>query len=390
MRSTLGSWLVLCAIWAAVPVSAQTDSTRPLKIAVFAPVYLDSMFTNMDYKIGKANLPRYVLPGLDFYNGVMLAIDSLNTDKAPVEVLFYDSKSAAESLDEILIRSEMNDVSLIIAAFNTRNEVKPLADFALEHTIPLISSVYPNDGGVTANPYFVLINPTLRTHIEAIYRYMHRTYPTDNITIFRRKGGGIEDMVQSVLTDMNKRTPGIPLKLKTVELPDDFTPDQVIINLDSTRRNVLICASLNEAFGASLVKAVGSAKNFPSVIMGMPTWDGIKDLGKDADIIYTTPYNLMRTDKVSQQLTTKYRAKYSGRPSDMVFKGFESMYHFTRLLLKHGPALVNNLSDKDYKLFNEFDIQPVRTARDASVPDYLENKKIYFVHKVDTRVKSVN
>jgi hypothetical protein len=47
----------------------------------------------MDYKLGKANLPRYILPGLDFYNGMMMAVDSLNKEQAPVEVLFYDSKS---------------------------------------------------------------------------------------------------------------------------------------------------------------------------------------------------------------------------------------------------------------------------------------------------------
>jgi len=380
---------MIAALWLALPVSAQTDTVKPIKVAVFAPVYVDSAFTETGYKLGRNLIPKYILPGLEFYNGVMLAIDSLNIEKAPVEMFFYDSKSTTDPVEEVLGKPELTDISLIIASFNSRSEVKPLADFALQHNIPLISSVYPSDGGVTANPFFVMINPTLKAHIEAIYKYLHRVYPLENITLFKRNGA-IEDMILSVLNSINKKTPGIPLKLKIIELPDEFTPEQVTTNLDSTRKNILVCGTLNEAFGMNLVKAVSSSKNYRSVIMGMPTWDGIKDLGKDAEIIYSTPYNFSRTDKLSVQLTNKYRAKYAGRPSDMVFKGFESMYHFTKLLLKYGNGLINNLSSKEYKLFNDFDIQPVNPDKENFMPDYLENKKIYFIRKLDGQVKSIN
>ena len=389
MQLIRGLLLLVLALCLRETGSAQTDTVKPLKIAVFAPVYLDSAFTDSEYKLGRNNLPKYLLSGLDFYNGVMLAIDSLNTEQSPVAVFFYDSKSAADPLEEVLERAELNDVSLIIASFNTRSDVKPLADFALLHSIPLISSIYPNDGGVTANPFFIMINPTLRTHIEAIYKYLHRTYPIENITLFRRKGA-IEDMIQSILNDMNKKTLGVPLKLKIVELTDEFTPDEVTANLDSMKTNILVSGTLNETFGSNLVKTVSSSKKYRAVIMGMPTWDGIKEIGKEAEIIYSTPYNLSRTDKLSRQLTDKYKVKYSGRPSDMVFKGFESMYHFTKLLLKHRDGLINHLSDKEYKLFNDFDIQPVRTNKASILPDYLENKKLYFIRKVDGQIKSVN
>ncbi len=389
MRLIFGMLFIIAALGLALPVSAQTDTVKPIKVAVFAPVYVDSAFSETGYKLGRNLIPKYILPGLEFYNGVMLAIDSLNIEKAPVEVFFYDSKSTTDPVEEVLEKPELTDISLIIASFNSRSEVKPLADFALQHNIPLISSVYPSDGGVTANPFFVMVNPTLKAHIEAIYKYLHRVYPLENITLFKRNGA-IEDMILSVLNSINKKTPGIPLKLKIIELSDEFTPEQVTTNLDSTRKNILVCGTLNEAFGMNLVKAVSSSKNYRSVIMGMPTWDGIKDLGKDAEIIYSTPYNFSRTDKLSVQLTNKYRAKYAGRPSDMVFKGFESMYHFTKLLLKYGNGLINNLSSKEYKLFNDFDIQPVNPDKENFLPDYLENKKIYFIRKLDGQVKSIN
>ncbi len=63
------------------------------------------------------------------------------------------------------------------------------------------------------------------------------------------------------------------------------------------------------------------------------------------------------------------------------------MFHFSKLLVKNGITLISTLSDKDFKLFNDFDIQPVKTT---STTDYLENKKIYFIRKVDGQIKSIN
>ncbi|MDO9155397.1 MAG: hypothetical protein Q7U17_00900, partial [Sediminibacterium sp.] len=132
----------------------------PLKIAVFAPIYLDTLFNGSNYTLGNNNLPRTVLPGLDFYNGIQLAIDSLNAEGQSLTVLFYDSKSNTQSVKQLLSTEALQDVSMIIASFNNRNDIKPLADFALNKQIPLISMTYPNDGGVKSNPYFALVNPT--------------------------------------------------------------------------------------------------------------------------------------------------------------------------------------------------------------------------------------
>ena len=101
----------------------------PTKIAVFAPLYLDSAFNGNNFKLGNTNLPKYLLPGLEFYNGVMMAIDSLNAEGVNAEVLIYDSKQSESAIQEILSKPELEGVSLIIASFNNRNEIKALADF---------------------------------------------------------------------------------------------------------------------------------------------------------------------------------------------------------------------------------------------------------------------
>lgn len=383
------SFLLLPGLLLGIHAFSQSITSKPIKIAIFAPVYIDAAFTDTTYILGKRSLPKQVVSGLDFYNGITLAIDSLQSEKALIEVYFYDTKSMTEPLEQIVEDSTLRNVSLIIGSLNSRNDVKLLADFSLANKITFISSTYPNDGGASENPFFAMVNPTLNTHIEAIYKYLQRNYPLEQITVLRKKGA-TEDMIQTKLAELNKKTLGVPLQLNIISLNDDFTSKDVTTNLDSTKKNIVLCATLNEAFGLRLINVLTDSKTYKTTIIGMPTWDGFKIMGKETEVIYSTPYYFSNSEKLMQSIANKYKSKYAGRPSDMVFKGYESMFHFTKLLLKHPYNLINNLSDKEAKLFNDFDFQPVKSIKAGSATSYLENKKLYFIRKLDGQIKSVN
>lgn len=365
------------------------QSNPIIKVGVFAPFYIDSAFNDNNYKLGNS-ISKSNLPGLEFYNGVLMAIDSLNAESIQAEVYFYDTKNSAEPLEQILQNPALKSLSIIIASFNNRTEVKTLADFALAHKIPLISETYPNDGGVVENPYFVLINSTLKTHIDALYKFVQRTYATSNLVWIKKKGQ-MEEIIQTYFTENNKKTPSLPLKLKTAELIDSFNTADLLNKLDSNRQNLIICGTLNEAFAMNIMKALSANPNYPSIVVGMPNWDGFRDLTKPeykaVDVIFTSPYNFPRTDKLGLILTNKYRNKFLSRPSDYVFKGYESFLHFVKLSMKHKENLMHNLNDKSYKLFNDFDIQPLRFKKENKEPDYWENRKLYFLKKVDSQLK---
>lgn len=57
-----------------------------VRIAVVAPFYLDSAFNNYEYKLGNLNISKYFLTGLEFYNGVMMAVDSLQKEGADFDL----------------------------------------------------------------------------------------------------------------------------------------------------------------------------------------------------------------------------------------------------------------------------------------------------------------
>ena len=365
----------------------RTFAQAKLKVAVFAPVYLDSAFSGSDYKLGSNNIPKNMLAGLDFYNGIMMAVDSLEADGKDLEVLFYDSKGS-ESIYTIIRKPEFEKVNLIIAAFNNRVDIKPLAEIALHRNIPLISSTFPNDGGVTNNPDFVMINSSLKTHVNGIYKYLQKNKAITN-NIYIKKKGQLEDLVEYYFKGAANSTISLPLKYKTLEFADNDADQKLVNALDSNTENTIICGSLDEAYGLRLVKTLAMNGSYDCTVMGMPTWDGIKEMDAGAcngvNIIYSTPYNFVRTQPLAVKLIRQYTEKLNGRPSDMFFKGYESMYHFSSLLLENPNTLIDHLSDKKYKLFNDFEIEPILNKEGAV--QYLENKKLFFVKKLNGNIK---
>lgn len=379
-----------------VLLAAFTSSAQDVpkyKIAIFAPLYLDSAFDDVaEYRYAKNVFPKFINPGLEFYEGAQLALDSLNKEKAPLEVFIYDTKSTKESLEQQLDNPELDSVAFIIAHCSN-NEIKTFADAALKRNIPVINVNMPNDGGVTGNPFYVILNPTLRTQCEGIYRHLQKFYALNPIVVFRKKGQ-LEDRIKTYFDDFSKNTVAIPLKFKYVELTDSFTVSHLKPYLDTSSQTLCISGSLDENFGKRLVAQLAALKRskYQAIVMGMPTWDNIRDFDKSEykgiEIIYSTPFYNAKVDKVSQGITNYFNKEMFARPSDMVFRGYEVTWKYAKLLMQFGRDIGSNISNKQYKVFTDYDIQPVLNKPSMTL-DYFENKKLYFLKWQDGVLKAI-
>ena len=247
--------------------NGQTETPKH-RIAIFAPLYLDSAFdSDNEYRHAKNVFPKYINPGLEFYEGAQLALDSLNKENAELEVFVYDTRSSRESIAQQLNKAEMNNVELIIAHCGS-NEVKIFADDGLKKNIPVINVNLPNDGGSVANPFLVVLNPTLRTQCEGIYKYIQKYNSLTPIVIFRKKGQ-LEDRIKTYFDEFSKNTTAVPLKLKYVELTDRFTVNQLRAHLDTTNQTLCIAGSLDENFGKRLTQqlALLNKQNYLANVM---------------------------------------------------------------------------------------------------------------------------
>ena len=362
------------------------------KVAVFAPLYLDSAFdASNSYRYDKS-FPKFINPGLEFYEGVQLALDSLTKEKAQLEVFVYDTRSVQRNLLEQINEID-TAIGLIIAHANAQ-ENWILAGEAMLRKIPYINVNLPNDGGIVNNPYFVMLNPSLRTHVESVYRYLQKYYAVNTTTVLRKKGQ-MEDLIKTYLDDYSKSTASVPLKLKYVELTDSFTVKQLLPMLDSNRQNTFVAASLDDNFNRRLITQLALAgRSYKTSIIGMPTLDNLdrefsKSEFKGPEVIYGNPFYNAKTDKISTEINNHFNTKMYARPSDMVFRGYEVMLKYSRLLAQYKTDLSSNLNNKSNKVFTDFDIQPVLNKQTMTM-EYFENKKLYFIKWQDGVIRGVN
>jgi hypothetical protein len=387
------TWLMISLFLLAK--SGQAQSPAPaFRIAIFAPLYLDSAFDDQsEYRYAKNVFPKFINPGLEFYEGAQLALDSLNKEKISLDVQVFDTRSAKQSLQQQLSRSSLKDVQLMIT-YCSAAEVKLFADAGLQLNVPVINANLPNDGGVTGNPYYVMLNSTLKTQCEGIYRHIQKYYSLDRLIVFRKKGV-LEDRIRSYFDDFAKNTTGMPLKIKYIDLTDSFQVNQLTPYLDTLQNTLCIAGSLDENFGKRLALQLATLKkqNYKATVMGMPTWDAIRDFTRPEyrglEIVYSTPFYNTRTDKVSQSITNTFNNRMFARPSDMVMRGYETVWRFTKLLLQYKSDFASNITRKEFNVFQETDIQPVVNKQTLTL-DYFENKKLYFLKWQDGIIKSVN
>ncbi|RYY45563.1 MAG: ABC transporter substrate-binding protein [Chitinophagaceae bacterium] len=310
--------VIFLMLFSAVPaVQAQQAAATPLKtyrVGIFAPLYLDSAFSNYSYRYGK-NFPKFTVPGL-------------------------------------------------------------------EKNIPFISATYPNDGGITENPFLIILNSTLKAHCEAIYSHLLQNNGADKIYLITRPGSqekNIADNFKAI-----NEPDGKPLvKIETITVNGDF--EIIRAKLDSNKNSVFIGGSLNESFATELAAFSQSInKTYRVKLIGMPNWDGFRSISsnkklKDFPVYYTTPYFNNKWDAFSKKIKEVYLKKYRGVPSDMTYKGFETVFLFSKMLSRNPADFMNHLNEQPYKVFSDYNFKPVFTNKHSEVPDYFENKHLYLI-----------
>lgn len=377
--------ILLATVFSFTNGYAQNDSIikAPVyQVGIFAPLYLDSVFTKNSFRY-RQSIPRFIMPAVEFVQGAIIALDSLQAGKDFINASIYDTKSYTQKIPDLIRNKKLDSLQLIIGSVRDEDYVQ-LAQFALQKNIPFISATYPNVGAVTGNPFLVIMNSTLKAHCEAIYSYILQNHGTDKIYLCRQKGTQ-EDMVASFFKQINEKEGQALLPIEIINLDDNVNAAFLRSKLDSNRKNVIIGASLDETFAGGLAKACSQLyKTYPISLIGMPTWDNFSAMYNKKEmagfpIYYSTPFYTDKSDAFSKSLTAAYHKKYRSKPSDMAFKGFESVYLFTKLLAKGPDNFMSHINDKDLKVFCEYNFRAVNQNEAMVIPDYFENKHLYLI-----------
>jgi hypothetical protein len=328
------------------------------RIDVLTPMYLDDLVKGESITF-KDKLPEKAQPGMAFYQGIKLAADSLKRAGFKIDIYIHDIASAAEAPEVLLGKGKLDSTDLIIGAVATK-DIGQLAAFAGKKKINFISALSPADGGVKNNEFFTLLQPSLKSHCDWIYNDVATNNTGRAVTLFYRTGTIADENAYKYLTT-DKVAP-IPFNaIQCKKLP---TKDSLRRIFDTTRPNLVIVSILDIGFADSLLREI--SRDFPNVhfeVYGMPTWSSIGSLQKakayrNLTVTLSVPFYFDPSQPLVQYIDKNCKAEFGVKPSELVYRGFETVYWYANLLKQYGTIFNGKYSDNSSAPLTRFDIKP--------------------------------
>lgn len=293
---------------------------------------------------------------LEYYEGYLLAVDSLKKKGHSVDLYVYDTGNGTGKIREILKKPEMKEMNLIVGAVQN-DQIGLIADFANKHHIKYVIPFASKNDEVLNNPAVFQINtPHSYLYAKASHA-VSRLFADRNIVLLTGLPGEEDkaEFVKALKAELNSRH----IPFKEYAYSGQFAT-AVETQLSKEQGNVIIPAS---GSAAALTKILPSLRQIAETkpeynltLFGYPEWQTYtKDHLEDFYALDTYIYSNFYADNLSPEVNRfyqDYKTWYSKSPVNTYPKygmlGFDTGLFFTDAIHRYGENFENSLSSMDY------------------------------------------
>lgn len=361
-----------------IPDFPKTAKKERYRIDVLIPLNLNTLVK--DGKAVNKNLPEGMKPNINFYEGLKMAADSLNTlNQNNLDIYIHDITDPLHSIASLTSSNALLESDLIIGYLQS-NELGQITQFSKDNNINFLSALSPSDAGIVENPYFILLQPTLSTHISKLVDFALKRNRTNPKFLFYLDNTPIQKEAFNQLEESLEKEDYISIDCAKLM----FNKDSLMTILDSTKTNVVFINILSLSAVDPIMKVLQElSPKYVLEIYGMPSWKALQGLNsKDGfpglHIFYTNPFYFEPNSGPGIAISQKYKTHYGGKPSELVYRGFESLYWMSDLLDKYGNIFNEHFNDVRASPFTRYAIKPVFNK--ANTFQYFENQNLYIFH----------
>ncbi|MBR3859167.1 MAG: LysM peptidoglycan-binding domain-containing protein [Bacteroidaceae bacterium] len=348
------------------------EQIEQIKVAVILPFMLGDSITSDQMKM------------VEFYEGMLLALDSLKREGVSVDLHMYDSGNKWKSIAPILSRPEMQKMNLIIGPVYDQH-IAEAAAFAESNGIRMVVPFARQVDAVFTNPYIYQVNTPQSYFYSEVYDRFFMQFPHPNVIFFESPEEKDDDLIGGFKRELSYRN--VPY---TVLLADTATnKDTIMAHLDIERQNILMMTSeksgsLNNMIPIFqlLVRDTASTK-YDKHLFGYPQYqvytnNHLASFYEIDTYFYSSFYtnNLLPEAKAFHQ---KYRRTYSkeivNRYPKYAILGFDIAYYFLKAMHLYGTDIDNRIGEMKYT--------PLQTGfKFERVNNWggFINRKVFFVH----------
>lgn len=318
---------------------------------------------------------------VEFYQGMLLALDRLKNEGVSVNLKVFDSKGDDTSIEPLLESGQFDDVNVIFGPKNTTH-IAEAARWSTTHQIPLVLPMNSNADDVFNNPYVFQLNTPQSYFHQEIYNHFLEQFPNPNVIILDADEYRKNDFIDGLKTTLADRN--IPFSTVMV----DTAYQELMDTLVSGKQNIMIINSpssgpLNTMLPVLQLITRSKAPEVETHLFGYPEYqiyaqDHLDELYEVDTWFYSWFYtnNLL---KESVDFNTLFRRSFSRQmmisyPSFASY-GYDTGYYFLKGLATYGKDFENHL--------NDLQTDPVQMGfKFERVNNWggFINRKVFFVH----------
>lgn len=316
-------------------------------------------------------IDRRSIPALNFYEGAKMAFDVLSGEGINLNVNVVDTRASEGSTIQLTNNYEVQTAHLVLGTFRN-STAKAMAGFAKKNKTTFVSPFYPHQNLTQDNEYFIQLNPSEKTHAEAIMSHVKEKFQPNQIVIFGRNDPKERQLMDYYLqahyaiegsTDVDS----IQMVIIDDENPSldntDFEP-----YMDELSTTAFIIASSSQSAVYAMLRKMDLVKDNKSIVVyGQPRWQNFTQIGyeiyESLNVHISSESYLNPDDFDIQSFKEGFYNKYGMPPTAEAFKGYDSVLYFGRMMNEHGTGFRNKL-DQNAKdgLHTRYNIQRVITT----------------------------
>ena len=320
---------------------------------------------------------------VEYYEGFLMAVDSLKQMGVSIDLYTYDSGKSTESVKNILNKAEMKNMDIIFGPAHPE-QVKPMAEFAQKNNVRLVVPFTSKGEDVFNNPSVYQINTPQSYLYSEVYEHYIRKFPNAHVVFLDAQTGH---------TDKDDFIKGLKEELKNNQITfkelkgESINPEGMKLAVDSLRENVIIPTSgRNVALIKILPQMVITSREHPNYNMklfGYPEWQTYTDdhLASffELDTYFYSSFYTNNLFPAAIQFTNAYRKWFSKDMANTYPKygmlGFDMAFFFLQGLHKYGSNFEENM--------NQMPVTPIQTGfKFERVNNWggFINRKVFFVN----------
>ena len=276
---------------------------------------------------------------MDFYSGVLLAINDLAQSGISTDINVHDiSGQDLKTLSEQIVGS-----NLAIGPVSSKNLTDVLSSGA---DIPMvISPLDPRAEKLIAdNPKMIQAPTPYKTQYEDLVSWMKEEMtPSDKVLLITEKGARLTETAKLIKTAVDSS--GIvysPFSYSILEGRDVITPLGELMTQEGTNR--VLIASESEAFVNDVVRNLNVMihSKYPVILYGTSKFRSFETIEVEnfhnTNMRVSLTYYIDYDNPKVKNFLLKYRALFNTEPTQFAFQGYDIATYFIEMCSKYGNS----------------------------------------------------